>query len=187
MKTHGLYAVSRICFAVIMFVGLSVLPSLSYAETNIAVVDVQRLLNESKAAKSIQKQLNTHKESFQSEFSVREKKLRETELKLSEGREKLSVEAFGKQKTAFEENLMETRQLAQKRRRELETAANEALISLRQEIVKIVADMADKEKYDLIMTKQNIILAAKAMDVTDVVMKKLNSKITKIDLKIQTN
>lgn len=149
----------------------------------IAVVDVEKLLKDSKAADSIEKQLIERREKLKEKVLAQEKNLRETEQSIVDQKAKLSKEDFEKKKKEFEKQLIEARQQLQKDKRGLEKSAGMAIDELRRNIVEIIAEMADKEKYDLVITRQNVVLAVKSMEITEPVMTELNKRVDKIDLK----
>ena len=154
---------------------------------NMAVVDVQALLTRSAAAKSIQEQLNVQREEFKKEIGAIDKKLKDQQQALIKSNGKGTEEEFNKKKSELEKSVMDARQTVQKRRNALDVAAGTALEKLRGEITKVVASLSDKNKYDIVISRQNVVLAVKSMDITEEVMKELNSSITKIDLKVETN
>lgn len=176
-----------ILFTLAAALALIFAPQAAHAQAKIAVVNIQQIMSDSKAAQSIQGQLDKHRKSFQDEFSQYERTLMDKEKALAEQRAEMPAEEFSKQRETFENEVLETRKLVQKRQRALEEAAAEALNKLRNEVLQIVADMAEKEKYDLVITRQNIILAQKDMEITDAVMAALDKKLTKVDLKVETN
>jgi len=155
------------------------------AEASIAVVDVQLLLTDSNAAKSIQGQVQKEREKLQAEFSGYETKLRESEKLLVEQRDTMTPEEFTKKRDAFQASLQETGGLVQKKKRTLENAMVKATSKLRNEILKIVAAMAEENKYDIVLTRQNIVLVAKTYDITDQVMKSVNEKVGQITLEMK--
>lgn len=161
------------------------IPGFARADTKVAVVDVQRIMVESKAAQSIQKQLDQQKESFQSEFSKQERDLQTAQQSLVKAKATLSAEEFGKKQDDFERKVAEARKEVQKRRQNLEKGAEEATNTLRFELTKVVADMADKNKFDLVLTRQNVILAQKDMDITDEILASFNDTVKDIKLKVE--
>ncbi|HEY8191417.1 MAG TPA: OmpH family outer membrane protein [Alphaproteobacteria bacterium] len=152
-----------------------------------AVVDVQALLTASEAAKNLEEQLKSRRETFQQEITDREKKLKEEEQALVAANGKGTEAEFNKKKAGFEKNVNDMRTMVAKRRRALEDGASQSLAQLRVEITKIVAEIAQKEKYNIVLTRQNVVLAENSMEITDAVMKELNAKVTKIDLKVEVN
>jgi len=73
----------------------------------------------------------------------------------------------------------------QKRRQSLEKAASEALNTLRTEIVKVVAGIAQEEKFDLVLSSQNVIVSQDSMDITDKLLKKLDKDFPDVKLKLE--
>lgn len=158
------------------------------AMEDIAVVNVQKIMSESKAANSIQDQLSAKRDAFQEELSEHERKLRDYQLDLGEGRDGDIPDAeLLSKREEFEAQLFETRKLVQKRRRTLEKAASQALSDLREEVLAIVSDIAQKENYELVITRQNVVLAKKSMDITDKVMKKLDERVKEVKLNLGDN
>lgn len=152
---------------------------------SIAIVDVQMLLNESTAAKNIQKQLQEKRESLQKEFTQYEEKLRTEEKTLADEKGKLDEAAFKTKRDAFEKKLLETQGLVQKKKRDLEQAVLDSTEVLRDAILKIVAGISEDKKYDVVMTRQNVVLADKSLDITEDVLKKLNATLTAVPLKVK--
>lgn len=151
----------------------------------IAIVDVEKVLTESKASKSLQAQLQTKKESFQKEFSLKEKQLRETETALLAEREKITAEEFAKKRKAYEERIMETRKLFQKSRNSLDQGVAKAMVELRKNIVEATAKIADEKGYDVVLTRESVLIAEKNLDITADVLKALDARISNIPLNVE--
>lgn len=151
-------------------------------ESNIAVVDIDKLLNESKAGQSIAKQVQDKQTAFQKEFSAKEKELLEAQKTLVEQRQSLSAEDFAKKRKEFEEKLIETRKLFQKRRTDLDRALSEALLKLRKSVIEVTAVVAEKNGYDVVLTRDSVVIAEKALDITEPVLSDLNTKVDNINL-----
>lgn len=159
----------------------------AFAQEKIAIVNIQKIMSDSAAAKSIQTQLEKYRKTFQDEFSKYEKDLQAQEKKLLEERSKLAAEEFNKKRQEFEAKLLDTRKLAQKRQRSLETGADAALDELRKAVLKIVGDMSAKEGYTLVLSRQMVVTARDDMDITDAVMKQLDKSLKEVALKVETN
>jgi Skp family chaperone for outer membrane proteins len=149
--------------------------------SNVAVMDVQRILSESKAAVSIQDQLKKKQEDFRKEVSIKERDLAEAQKSLKESKG-MSEADISKKKAEFEKMLLETRKLVKVRQRALELSANSALSKLKGEALKIVAELSDEEGYDIVVSQQNVILADKSLDITNTVLKRLDSSLKTVKL-----
>ena len=86
-------------------------------------------------------------------------------------------------KVDFEKQVADGRQMVVDRRKSFDKAAGTALGSLKEQVIKVVADIASKEKYDVVLSRQDVIVAVKPMDITDEVLKGLDGSVTKIDVK----
>lgn len=153
----------------------------------IAIVDIQNILQKSKAAQSIQKQLKDQRKSLQKEFSKFEEELKGAEKELAGQRASLPADEFNKKREKFEERLIKTRSIVQKRKNALDVALKEAMQKLRVEILEIVAGIAEDKGYKLVMSRQNVIIVDKEIDITTDVLKKLDKSLKKVDLDVKVN
>ena len=140
-------------------------------------------MTESKAAKSIQSQIKSHRDKFVKNLAEEEKDLRGMEKKLIEEKDKVSAEDFAKKRRAFEEKLFATRKKAEERRRDLEKGSAEATDKLRKEITDVVQKIADEKGYNLVLSSQNVIVGSNSLNISKEVMDKLNKKVSKISVK----
>ncbi len=150
----------------------------------IAVVDVQLLMNESVAAKNIQAQIDKKREAYQKDFTKAEQDLLAQEKDLMARGESLSEEDFVRKRDAFEDKVMEARAMVQGKQRALESAVDEALSKMREEVSTIVSAISEEKGYDLVLTTQNVISVRSDMDITDIVMKALDAKLQEVTLKV---
>lgn len=155
------------------------------APQSIAIVDVEKILAESKASQSLKKQIEAKKESFQKEFAAKEKELKTTETSLMGEREKLSAEEFAKRRKAYEEKILETRKLYQKSRNSLDQALNSSMGELRKNIVQATSEVASAKNYTIVLSRETVLIADKTIDITTEVLQKLDAKITDIKLKAE--
>lgn len=155
------------------------------AGLSVAVVDVQKLMRESKAAKSLQGQLKAKREQFEKEFAKHEQTLRETEQAIVKEKASLSPEELADKRGVFEEKLMETRKLFQKRRNALEQGLDKATTTLRKEIVTICAGIAEEKGYQMLLSRDDVVIVEKSLDITAEVMEKLNKDLPEIKLSVE--
>ena len=174
----------RQIYFIVVFLAVFVLtPSVYAADMKFAVVDVEQILNDSKAGKSIEKQLTDRRESFQKEFSTRENNLVSAEKKLIEEKKSLSAEDFAEKRKEFEKQFLETRNLFQKRRNSLDKGLGSALAQLRKSIIQVTAEIADEEGYQVVLTRDSVVIVAKEMEITQKVLARLNKTVKSINWK----
>ena len=177
---------NRLNFAyLLLFAFLVMMPLPAFAaDMKFAVVDVEKILNDSKAGKSIEKQLTDRREAFQKEFSSRENTLVAAEKSLVEEKKTLSAEEFSKKRASFEKQFLETRNLFQKRRNSLDKGLGNALAQLRKNIIQVTAEIADEEGYQVVLTRDSVVIVAKEMEITQKVLSRLNKKVQNIKLDV---
>lgn len=175
---------NRSCFY--LFLALLVLvPFGARAETSIAVVDVQTLLSQSEAAKSIEKQVDEFKEKFLSEVSGEEQALRDNEKTLTEQRGSLSKEEFASKAREFEEKLYKMRQTTQGKKRALDEAFSKANGEIRAKVYEIVQQIASEKGFNLVISKQNVIVGEQSIDLTAETMTRLNKALPSIVMDVK--
>lgn len=150
----------------------------------ILVVDIQRIMRDSMAAKTIRAQVNDQREKFQAEFAEREKKLREEEQSLARQRTILTAEVFQQKLKDFEGRIAKVQRDAQGRRQEVEAALNRALQDIRSVLVNIVGKMADEQKATLVLPKVSVFLVDKQLEITDEVLKRLDAELPKVTVRV---
>lgn len=152
------------------------------AEFVIAVVDVQTILNKSKPAKELQKQVKKKREQYLKEIKKREDGLRDQEKDIIDSREKLTKEELIAKQKKFETEYLEVQKYARENKKKLDSAFLKSMAQIERELFKIVEKIASDNKYALVLRRQNVFLAANALDITDEAMKELNSNIKDIKL-----
>ncbi len=154
------------------------------AQTSIAVVDVERVLNEAKAAKALNKERKQAREKLLAELSKKEQSLRDEGKKLFDERKDLSEEEFVKKQKAYEEKLIEMRKTTQKKKRAFEEASNIALDQLKDHLAEAVKAIANEKGYGLVISNRNVIAGEKSLDVTKATVEALDKKKIKIPFKV---
>jgi outer membrane protein len=150
----------------------------------VAVVDVQLILQESAASKSIQKQLEAQRETYQNEISKQEDRLRAVEQELNRQRSVLSPDDFGQKRREFEQQVADVQRTVQARKRVLDQAFNESMTKLRDAVLQIVTEVAGEQKATLVLAKQQVVLAEKSLDLTSAVLDRLNKKIPSVPVTV---
>tara|TARA_Y100000816_G_C25834817_1_gene436459 strand:+ start:160 stop:678 length:519 start_codon:yes stop_codon:yes gene_type:complete len=152
------------------------------AEQSYAIVDIDFLVNNSKAGKFIQTKIKSHNEKIINEFRIIEKKLKEEEKKLVSQKNILSEEDFKKKTRELNKKILS---YTEERKKEIDKSnkkKSDALIKLIANINKIIAEYAEEKKISLLLDKKNIIMAENKNDITDEIFEILNNKISKIKM-----
>lgn len=143
-------------------------------ELKIGYVNADRVLRDAAPAKAAQAKLET-------EFGKREKELADMANKLKAAGEKLDKDAptlAESERTRRQRELVEQNRDFDRKRREfqedLTQRKNEELASVVERANKVMKQIFDTEKYDLII--QEAVFAGPKIDITDKVIKALNAQ-----------
>lgn len=146
----------------------------------IGVVDVQRVLSESKASKSVRPEIDRMRKAFQKQVSEQEQKLRQVEQELNRQRAILAPEAFAQKRRVFSDDARKAQNDVQVRRRELDRAFNNTKNEILKNLVVVAQAVAEDKKLNVLLEKRFVFLSAKTMDVTDDIIARLDKRLPKL-------
>jgi outer membrane protein len=151
----------------------------------VAVVNVKRIIDESTAAKTAKEQIEKLKTKYMAEIKEQEKKLQARGKELVEQKKALSAEAWGKKSQEFNEKVKGESKEAQKKQKVVEAALVKSLEVIRDETIKVVAEIAKEKKIDLVIPNSQLLFSKSGLDISDEVLKKLNERLTKVDINVK--
>jgi len=154
----------------------------SYAETKIAVVDVDTILMTSKAAQSIKVQVDTKRKNFLAAVKKEEDKLRADQKAIEAKRSEMSKEELVKKAQEFEKQRIEARNTLKKKKATLDKSYSKAMGTLTKAISTACQELANERKIDLIITRQTIIVGSNSLDITKDVMELINKRFPELTL-----
>jgi len=157
--------------------------SSTFANTSLYYIDMDLLLNNSLAGKSIIKQLEDLNQKNITTFNKTEENLKKDENKIISQKNILDKNEFDKQIKIFKKKVSDYKlkriDLIEDINKKRENAQSELI----KKLTPILEDYSNKNSIAYIMSKKNIIIAQKKFDLTYVVLKILDSKVKKIKLK----
>lgn len=175
-----------LCLALLaVLIGTFALSGAAQAQTSIGVVDIQKVISESSAGKSIQTQVEEQKKAFQAELSKIEQELKDAQKSLVEKKDAVSKEEFATQRQAFDQKRAETSTLVQKRKAGLDRAFTEALQKLEKEIMTIIKGIAAERKFDLVLSRNNVFVSNDSLDISGEVTERLNKALQEIKVEVK--
>lgn len=154
------------------------------AET-IGVVNVQKIMKESKAAVSVRTQLQAKQKSFQAEFEAKQKALStEKQALIKERTTTTDKAAFEKKVKDFETKAATTQREVQGKEAQIEKAFAGSLEQIQNTLLAIVKEVAAEKKMNMVVSGAQVLYADTAMDITAEVLKRLDAKLPSVSVKI---
>ena len=142
----------------------------------VMVVDVQALLQNSKAAKMVRSQIEQKRGEYTKDISHQEELLRAERDALQRQQASLSPESLNQKGREFQQKVNELERNVQGKRQALEKSNGDALQKIQEEMLKIIADIAKQRKANLVFQRSDLVLFDQVFDVTDEVMQKLDEQ-----------
>ena len=143
----------------------------------VAILDVQSILRNAKAVKSIRDQVTKFGSIFEKEIEKERDAIRKENKELARQRTILAPEAFAEKRRNFEQKVVDVQRLVQQRQRELDKSRNDAMIQVNKTYVEIVSSLSRERNLALILKKVHTAYSEKNLDVTEEVLSKLNKKL----------
>lgn len=164
-------------FLIILFFSMNI--GLAYAE-KIVYIDMDRIMQISKAGKDAISKINDQKKKDVSKFQKIEKELKSREEDLITKKNVISAEEFNKKLETLSKEINNYRTLRQEAI-DLSTKSRlNASADFAEKIKPILADYASKNNIDMIIQKKNIIMGKTDLDITDEILKIVDKKINKL-------
>lgn len=162
--------------AVLMAVWLLVLPAFAAGELKIGVIDMDKILRDSKGAKKAQELLKEDFQSKQEKLVSKEKEVRKTEEDLKKMEGKGNFDDIKDKRDQFTQQVKEFKRLQSDLDEAFKKDKMEMTQKILDEIREVVNSFAKNEKYTLILDKKQYIWASDTTDITDRIIKLYDSK-----------
>ncbi len=173
MKTSMFKAAAAPALALALLTQVTLGSTAAAQELKIGYVNSERVLREATPAKAAQTKL-------EAEFGKRDRELNDAAAKLKATADKLDKDAptlSEAERNRRQRELVEQDRDLQRKRREfqedLNQRKNEELASVVERANRVIKQIFDQEKYDLIL--QEVVFAGSRVDITDKVIKSLNA------------
>ncbi len=155
---------------------------MALSNNNIYFIDIDFVMNNSLAGKSIIKELNKINKSSQNKFKKIEKNLLDEEKKIISKKNILSKQEYLKEAELFKKKVEDYKLSRNKKINDISVMKNNSQKKLTEILTPILAEYAKKNSISYIIPKQNIIIGKSELDLTKAIIEILNSKIKKIKL-----
>ncbi|HIF62095.1 MAG TPA: OmpH family outer membrane protein [Candidatus Pelagibacter sp.] len=162
---------------------LLVFSSQVYAETKVVFFDMKYILNNSKAGKAAQEFLQKSYDKNQKKFLNLEQNLKDEEKKLLEQKNVLSNEDYQAKTDSLRKKVIDYQS---QRRSSLDKIAKQRIEAKDQLIKKLnpmISNYMKENEISIIIDKKNVILGNAELDITNLIIEKLNTELPSLNLK----
>ncbi|MDA0231588.1 MAG: OmpH family outer membrane protein [Proteobacteria bacterium] len=153
----------------------------------IAVVELQAIMSDAAAAKSVKAQIEGKRTQYQVEITSEEARLRELEQELARQRSVLSPEAYAARRREFEGDVAAVQRIVVDRRRELDQAYAGGVRQLQVELSNIIAEIATERGITLVIPEVQTLFVDKSLRISREVLRRLDERLPDLTLKFGLN
>ena len=157
--------------------------TLSYAdEQKIVYLNVDKIMQQSIAGKSIKKQLENLYNKNLEKFKINDELLKKKEKKLIAQKNILSQEDFQKELSSLRKEIINFQKEQVKARDDINKLRIGATNKLISQLSPILQEYAKKNSVSLILQKKNIVMGKKEIEITDEILEITNKEIKNIKI-----
>ena len=154
----------------------------SYSSERVVYLDVEKIMQNSNAGKSIIANLKSKRESSISKFKKKEKDIIEKEKKLISQKNVLSKEEFGKNIKDLRDEIIEFQKDRNKAFNEIAKLRVKASTNLLKKLNPILENYSKTNPISMVIQKKHIVIGKKEDDITKDILELVNQKVKNIKL-----
>ena len=160
-----------------IFIVLIIFISASNSEEQIVYLDLDNVVTNTKAGKSILSKLEKSKKSALLKFEKKEKDLKKIEDEIKKQKNVISEDEFKKRLIEFRKEISKFRQDKQKIVDEFNQKKQVEFGEFFKKITPIIEQYVSEKKIDIVLDKKNVFVASKKKDITQEIISIIDSKI----------
>ena len=163
-------------FSTILIVIFIFMPS-AYGDDQIVYLDLDYVVINSKAGKTILKKLEESKNTALSKFEKKGKELKKIEDEINKQKNIISEDEFKKKLTKFRKEVSDYQKNRQKVINDFNQKKRIEFDEFFKKITPIIENYVSEKKIDIVLDKKNIFVASKKKNITQEIIKIIDSKI----------
>ena len=175
------YTIAWICCITFLFGSVAIGETQSRT-IKLGVVDLNEITRKSLMSKDIARQIDSKRRAFRDEIKNEEEKLRSDNDELQKQRVLLSPEALQVKFRALQQRQTALQRKVQQRNQEFIRLRSFATREFEKERVKAVMEVTKKHNFTLVIRRREVVVRADFLDITGLVLERLNKRKTKFNI-----
>ena len=145
-----------------------------FAEQKVAFVDLNYVYANSKIGKKIIKEIKNKKNNLDKDFKEFQLKLDKEKENLLKQKNVLAKDEYNKKLATLENNLKKYNEIISKKNKDLIDYQNKSKSEFKNALVSTLADFAKDNSISLILSKEQVLIGVKSLDVTKEILDLVN-------------
>jgi outer membrane protein len=151
----------------------------------IAIVNVEFVMREAKAVKSVQGQLKQISDKYNKEIGDEEGKLRTLDQELQQQRTILAPEAFAQRREDFQQKASALQQKARALRQAMDPGFKNTMQKIQLVLFEEVAKIAEEKGFNVVLPTSQVIVAAAELNITPQALERLDKRLPDVKLTME--
>ena len=156
--------------------------SISFGDTKVVYVDMNRILTESKVGIFVEKHLTEIHKGNLDKFKKSEEALKKDEIELISKRNIMNAEEFSEKLNALREKAAEYQKQRREKFEKINEKRNKATVGVMKELEPILAAYAEQNQIAFIIEQKSIVVGKNDFDVTKDIIEELDKKLPSIKI-----
>lgn len=149
----------------------------------IAVLNIEKIVKESKAMRDIQRKVNKKQDKYQKIVTKKQKALEKEQKRIENKKSVLSDSALKKELQSFEKKVNDLKTFVDRRQNSLKKASIDGMSTVNNKIQDIISELAKEQDLDLIIPAAQALYYKDSLNISEEVLKRLDKRITKVRIK----
>ena len=155
-------------------------PEKNMSNTNIGVINMQQILNESVAYQGLVEKFEDIRRQHRNKLTKQEDEIRDEENNLFKKKNINSKESYAVKVQELSKKINEIKQKKNLEVKKFEMAFEKSTNKIQRALVDVLSVIASKEKLGIVLAKSQVLLVGKEIDYTDQAIKELNKVLPKV-------
>ena len=152
---------------------------------SIAIIDVDKVMRESLAVKSARTQIDEIAGNLQEQIAKEEEAMRSEEQQLQQQRAILTPEVYSERRQSLQERAATLQQRARSLRQTLDRGMAQTMQRIQLVLFDEVGKLAEEIGVNLVLPRSQIVVAFDSFDISDEALKRLNERLSEIEMSLQ--
>ncbi|HJZ12581.1 MAG TPA: OmpH family outer membrane protein [Acidobacteriota bacterium] len=157
---------------------LSTLPIFAQTAGQIAVIDAQKVVQNSEMGKKALAEVKALKDKKQQDIDQRQNSIQTMQDKLEKQKDILSAEAREKLTSDISKGITELRRFREDSENEIQARLNSAIKVIEEKVLPIIQKLGNERGYAMIISRDQLIYYSAKNDITEEVIRLFNSSAT---------
>ena len=151
----------------------------------IAVIDMQKILNESVAYQGVVEQFENTRRKHRNKMTKLEDEIRDSENNLFKQKNIISKESYAEKVQELSKRINEIKAQKNNDIKRFEVSFEKATNKIQKALIDVLSSIASNMNLDLVMAKSQVLLVGNNIDLTDIAVKELNKVLPKVKLDLK--